>query len=258
MYRCGGGIMPLQKLTPDTRIIDVFGVLTLADNWLEWILTRDHIPIADARKNAEKLRWLISVFLNVDDLKKTIGPAHIILASNLSEFESILSAELARLHTYRVTPILGYDLDVMLSNGRANLTERTRKWLSEHAMEGFNEGTRCLALKLPTAAGFELLRSVEDVMHDYYDVLSNGAPRPTRRSMGDYIDALEKLPDVASSMLEVLRSIKNLRRNPLMHPEHRLEIDDAIATFDVAKSAITAMARQAEEHAAKHVKPKTP
>jgi hypothetical protein len=76
--------------------------------------------------------------------------------------------------------------------------------------------------------------------------------------MGDYIDALEKLPDVASSMLEVLRSIKNLRRNPLMHPEHRLEIDDAIATFDVAKSAITAMARQAEEHAAKHVKPKTP
>ncbi len=251
MYRCGGGITPLQKLTPETRIIDVFGVLLLADNWLEWILTRDHIPVSDARKNAEKLRYIIGVLLKAAeaDPEKRIGRGHTIIACNLSEFESILSAELARLHIYYVTPVLGYDSDVMLSNGRANLTERTRKWLSEHAMEGFDEGARCLALKLSTASGFLLLRSVEDVMHDYYDVLSNGAPRPTRRSMGDYIAALEKLPDVAPDMLEVLRSIKNLRRNPLMHPEHRLDPDDAIATFDVAKSAITAMARQAEEHA---------
>ena len=70
----------------------------------------------------------------------------------------------------------------------------------------------------------------------------------------DYIAALETLPNVSPDMLEVLRSIKNLRRNPLMHPEHRLEFDDAVATFDVAKSAITAMARQAEEHAAKQSK----
>jgi hypothetical protein len=256
MYQCGGGIKPLQKLTPDTRISDVQSLLMLADNWLEWILTPHHIPVADARKNAEKLRSFISALLNADDPKKTIGSAHTIIAVNLSEFESILSAELARLHIYSVTPVLGYDLDVLLSNGRANLTERTRRLLSEHAMAGFDEGCRCLALKLPTAAGFLLLRSVEDVMHDYYDVLSNGAARPARRSMGDYIAALETLPDVAPAMLEVLRSIKNLRRNPLMHPEHRLDIDDAIATFDVAKSAITAMARQAAEHRAEQPKPR--
>jgi hypothetical protein len=143
---------------------------------------------------------------------------------------------------------LGYDSDILLSNGRAVLTQSTLKWLPADAAKGFDDGTRCLALKQATAAGFLFLRSVEDMMHDYYDIISNGAPRPQRRNMGDYINALERLPDVSRSMLEVLASIKNLRRNSLMHPDQRLEMDDAIETFDVAKSAISAMARQAEEH----------
>jgi hypothetical protein len=69
--------------------------------------------------------------------------------------------------------------------------------------------------------------------------------------MGDYLNVLENVSDVSPTMLDVLRGIKNLRRNPLMHPGHRLEMDDAIETFDVAKSSISAMTRLATEHAAR-------
>ena len=104
------------------------------------------------------------------------------------------------------------------------------------------------ALKLPTSAGFNLLRSVEGAIHQYYDVVSKGAARPSIRNMGNYIAALEKVSGVDDKMLEVLRSIKNLRRNPVMHPGDFLELDDALITFDVAKSAISTMTQLAREH----------
>ena len=85
-------------------------------------------------------------------------------------------------------------------------------------------------------------------MHQYYDVVSNGAPRPKRRNMGEYIEALENVSGKDDRMVAVLRDIKNLRRNPLMHPEEFLELEDALITFDVAKSTISTMARLAIEH----------
>ena len=93
-----------------------------------------------------------------------------------------------------------------------------------------------------------MLRAVEGMMHEFYDVISGGSPRPKKREMGGYIDALEKLKTVDPRMTDVLRGIKNLRRNPLMHPEHFLDMDDALITFDVAKSAISTMVLLAEEH----------
>lgn len=248
MYECGGVLKAIGKLRPNTVMADVRAEMLLAQFWLDWLLTRDHIPIVDVREAAERLRGFINQLAGLPDGEVLGANRHVIIDAIFSRFEIGLSVELARLHVYFVTPVLGYDSDVLLSNGRAVLTQSTLKWLPEDAAKGFDDGTRCLALKQATAAGFLFLRSVEDMMHDYYDIISNGAARPQRRNMGDYINALERLPDVSPSMLEVLTSIKNLRRNPLMHPDQRLEMDDAIETFDVAKSAISAMARQAEEH----------
>ena len=79
--------------------------------------------------------------------------------------------------------------------------------------------------KLPTSAGLQLLRAVEAVMRQYYDVLSNGSPRPKQQSMGNFTEAMEKIPTIDPRMLDVLKGIKNLRRNPLAHPQE-LESDD--------------------------------
>jgi hypothetical protein len=253
LYQCGGAVKILGRMTPETKPSDLQADLYVVDSWLKWLLdkNRDHIPIHDARDDAEKLRQFIAAFLRLPEGEAIGTTKYQLLQAVFARFESILDAELGKLPVYYITRLLGYDTDILLGNGRAVLTQSTLDWLPEEAATGFDEGARSLVLKQATAAGFLLLRAVEDVMHNYYDVLSNGAPRPARRNMGDYIDALEKIPSVSLEMLEVLRSIKNLRRNPLMHPEHRLEMDDAVATFDVAKSAISAMARQAREHSSK-------
>jgi hypothetical protein len=253
LYQCGGALKVLGRITPETKPFDINVDLQVVESWLSWLLAenRDHIPIRDTREDAVTLRNITQALLRLPEGQTISKDTYHILHAVFARFEGVLEAELGRLPVYYITRLLGYDTDVLLENGRAVLTQSTLDWLSEEAATGFDEGTRSLVLKQATAAGFLLLRAVEDVMHNYYDVLSNGAPRPKQRSMGVYIDALEKIREVNPEMLEVLRNIKNLRRNPLMHPEHRLEMDDAIATFDVAKSAISAMARQAKEHAAR-------
>jgi hypothetical protein len=250
IYQCGGALKAIERLRPNTVVSEVKAEMMIAALWLNW-LTRD-LAIVDNREEAERLQGFIKKLADVPDGEVLGIKRHIVISSTFSHLESALSVELARrLQVYSITPVLGYDSDVLLSSGRATLPESTLKLISEDTKKGFDEATRCLVLKQPTAAGFLLLRSVEDVMHDYYHVISNGSPRPARRNMGDYIAALERISDVSQTMLDVLRSIKNLRRNPLMHPERRLEMDDAIETFDIAKSSISAMARLAAEHAAK-------
>ena len=155
---------------------------------------------------------------------------------------------MAKLNIYFVTKVNAYDTDTLLSNGRAALPETIVEKMDADSLRCLEEGTRCLGLKLATSAGFQLLRAVEGVMHEFYDVLSGGSPRPNRREMGGYIDALEKLKTVDPQMIDVLRGIKNLRRNPLMHPEDFLDMDEAQIVFDVAKGAISTMVLLAEEH----------
>jgi hypothetical protein len=160
----------------------------------------------------------------------------------------VFEAELSRSDIYVVTPLSGYSTDKLISDGRSLLHESTAEWISAEALKGFEEGTRSLALKQATAAGFQLLRSVEAVMYQYFDVVSNGAERPRKRSMGLYIAEMENISGIDQRMLEVLRGIKNLRRNPLAHPDDFLEMKDALIIFDISKSSIATMAQIARDH----------
>jgi hypothetical protein len=249
LYRFGKTMEFFDKLTPATSVGDIAGSCSLASSWFDWLLASDRIPIADCRADIDILKKFCR---KVSESKKTnepIGDAlYSIVNYQFSHFESVLSAELARLDIYFVTPVGGYNTDKLLSDGTACLPQSTLGWMSEIAIRGFNEGARCLALKLPTAAAFHFLRSVEAIMRQYFDALSGGVPRPKRENMGEYIGALEKIDAVDDRMLEVLKSVKNLRRNPLMHPQDFLEPDDALITFDVAKSAISTMAQLAREY----------
>ena len=68
--------------------------------------------------------------------------------------------------------------------------------------------------------------------------------------MGKYIEALEKEGTVDDKVLGVLRQIKNLHRNPIMHPEVSLDMDEALILTGIATSAITAMVSYVAKHQA--------
>lgn len=79
-------------------------------------------------------------------------------------------------------------------------------------------------------------------MHCYYDHVTGGKPRPSGRNIDDYIAALNKLETGDQKVLSALKDLKDLHRNPLVHPEDSLEnVDEAIALLGSIQSGVVHM-----------------
>jgi hypothetical protein len=107
------------------------------------------------------------------------------------------------------------------------------------------QATRCIAFELFTAAGFHLHRANEAVLRRYWDAVTNGATRPASRNMRDYLNELNKLKAGDAKVKATLKDLKDLHRNPLIHPEQTLEnVDDAIALMNGVHTAVPNMLKQ--------------
>lgn len=85
-----------------------------------------------------------------------------------------------------------------------------------------------------TGAGFHCLRGVECVIRQCIVRLTGSLP--VKRDWGSYIDILRR-NNVDPKTLSILDNIRSLSRNPLMHPEERLDIDEAIEILNISHSA---------------------
>lgn len=104
------------------------------------------------------------------------------------------------------------------------------------AKKELEESGKCIALERYTAAGFHALRGVECVIRQYIVKLTGALPR--KRDWGFYIETL-KQNGADAKLVAVLENIRTLDRNPLMHPEDWLEIDDAIGIFTTSQTAVS-------------------
>jgi hypothetical protein len=118
------------------------------------------------------------------------------------------------------------------------------------ALQELDAAGHCLALEAYTASGFHALRAVEVVVHDYYKSVS-GKDKELR-SWYDYIEALTDLENTrearksdypspkASAMIDRMRQ---LDRNPLMHPRESLDEMGADNLFSLSILTITELAK---------------
>ncbi|HWZ43822.1 MAG TPA: hypothetical protein VNW97_10110 [Candidatus Saccharimonadales bacterium] len=111
--------------------------------------------------------------------------------------------------------------------------------IDQHAKREFEESGKALSLERYTAAGFHALRGVECVIRQYLIDLTGS--QPAKRDWGHYIQML-KQAGVDANLIAVLDNIRTLNRNPLMHPEDWLDIDDAIGVFNISHTAIARLA----------------
>ena len=163
------------------------------------------------------------------------------IKNTLVKFEHILSAELGTIDLYLILQKRGYDTKSLIDNGIAlfppDLPTKVPK-----AVPDINDATRCIAFKLPTAAGFHLHRANESVLDRYYDAVGEPAKKPKSRNMGDYLRALDDQNAGDEKVRSALRSVKDFHRNPLIHPEHTLEtIDEAIALLNSIHTVVVPM-----------------
>ncbi len=153
------------------------------------------------------------------------------LQSQLTAFENVLGAELGMLPLYVVTQKAGFDTATLIEEGALcfPIEILTKVPL---AVKDLEQATKCLAFELPTAAGFHLHRGNESVLHKYWDSVTGGAARPKSSNMGDYLKELKDKDKGDEKVKSALKDLKDLHRNPLIHPEDNLSMSEAIALMN--------------------------
>ena len=163
----------------------------------------------------------------------------------LFRFISALQLELGRAPIFLVTPKGVYDTRRLIQHGDAVYEGYADRLPSETIADTIEAG-RCLAFGLSTAAGFHIARATEAVIRKYMDAYSCPKLPVSQRNWGKFIESLvtQKAPDVVTNHLTQL---KNLHRNPLVHPEVTLTIPEANSLWAMCVSVIQAMVADMEK-----------
>jgi hypothetical protein len=166
------------------------------------------------------------------------------ITSALNRFEAVLGAELSLWPLYVVTQKAGFDITLLIENGAACFPADI--WVkAPEAIADLHQGTKCIAFEVFTAAGFHLHRANEAVLRRYWDAVSNGQPRPTSRNMGDYLGAMAQGSFGDSKVKAALKDLKDLHRNPLVHPEYSINTaDEAIALMNSIHNVMVHMLKE--------------
>ena len=151
-------------------------------------------------------------------------------------------AELNILPTFLVVEKEGYDINALIDNGYKLFPSTTLSKCPEAANDMVDAG-KALAYELPVACGFHVFRATEAVLRRYWDHITNGQPKPKSNTIGKYATELEKGGFGNKKIWEALKQLASLHRNPVVHPEAILTVEEAIATLGIARSVMGAMLR---------------
>jgi hypothetical protein len=160
------------------------------------------------------------------------------LKVSFSKFEAVLTADLQSSALFYVSSKGGYDTLYLTEQGHVLFPSSLNQKAPE-ALEDVRAATRCIAFELPTAAAFHLHRANEAVLRRYFDHFAGADKRPASGNMGDLLKYLvnQKLGD--PRVTSTLQAIKDLHRNPIMHPDQIIEsVEEAISLLAAVRSAI--------------------
>jgi hypothetical protein len=249
LYSVGGSLRPLSQIQNTVKFSEAALPLYIAEGALRPFLFNSVFKLKTSLiKGNELLSAIVSVQTAISqeqDQDKELGWFHAYtLSSAYTAFETILQAEMQLADIYLVTKKRGYDTSDLIERGWMLFPDDLLAKVPE-ALLDITQGSRCLAFELPTASAFHFHRANESVLHRYYDAVTGGKPRPNGRNIGDYINELMKHKVGDPKVLSALKDLKDLHRNPLIHPEHTLEsIDEAVAVLGSIQSAIIYMLKE--------------
>ncbi|WP_298223160.1 hypothetical protein [Acidocella sp.] len=162
------------------------------------------------------------------------------LKTKATEYKIALTAEFGALDAYFVTRKAAYDTWALLNSGETLFPASLLTKAPEAAYDA-REAAKCLAFETPTASGFHTFRATESVLRRYYHHVTGGNAPPKVRNIAVYINALRQAKVGDEKILSVLKQMSDLHRNPLIHPEAVLTMDEAVAIIGIAQSAVTSM-----------------
>lgn len=157
-----------------------------------------------------------------------------------NRYRIAMLADFGALESYFVVQQGGYDTRTLMERGELIFPSDLLSKVPSTLFDA-RQTAKCLALAVPTAAGFHIFRVLEAVLRRYYAIVTGGASQPKVRNIGVYLNALKMAQKGNPIVLATLKQVADLHRNPLIHPEAALTMDEAISALGIARSAVTAM-----------------
>jgi hypothetical protein len=234
---------PLKDVPSDVPIVDYVFILWMAEDTLTKLLEESvfSLTLRSSVQSARKLIDSIKVLTTNEDITENIKIQESYdIIQNYNTFKITFLAEFEILPSFFVASKGGYDIQLLLQGGEVLFPSNLGDKVPE-ALFDAKEAAKALAFELGTACGFHVFRTLEAVLRRYYEQVTNGAAAPKVRTIGVYIQALKTSEKADEKILSVLKQIANFHRNPLIHPVAALDIEEAIGTIGVVRSAIAQM-----------------
>jgi hypothetical protein len=166
------------------------------------------------------------------------------IGRKIDAFRHVFEAECHDVDVYSVGQVSIYKTSTLVASGSGILPLEVREMVPQEALLEFDDAGRCLAFDLPTACGFHALRGLEIVIDCYLKAFDVSTEKI--KTWNDYIVAAKKLTDdktaikrPSSKVAAMLDRMRELDRNPLMHPRDTLDAVSANMLFNL--TAITAV-----------------
>jgi hypothetical protein len=155
-------------------------------------------------------------------------------------FKTVFLADLSVVPSYLVTRKENFDTAFLIEDG-ISLFPPALKIKAPETRHDAQEVGRALAFELPTACGFHVFRVTESVVRRYWDTVSNGADRPKSETLGSFAREMEDRQFGDKKVVESIKQMTKLHRNPLIHPEVILTVEEAIGLIGMSRSVIAPM-----------------
>jgi hypothetical protein len=161
-----------------------------------------------------------------------------------------LESELAVQQVWYLTPKRAFDLDLLVADATAIFSADVRLEMDSDEKNNIVQAGRCLAFEIPTAAAFHIFRAAESVMRRYYVAVVGTIPAKKFRNWGAYLKNLKKHGGADPKILHSLEEVKDLYRNPIIHPETTYTPEQALSLVGLAENLISSMVREIRRRAA--------
>jgi hypothetical protein len=106
---------------------------------------------------------------------------------------------------------------MFILDGTRIFSDACRAEFTDDEKYDINQGAKCLAFEVPTAAAFHLMRATESVIQRYYGEVVGKLPPKKSRNWGAYIANLRRC-GAEPKIISALEDMKELYRNPIIHP----------------------------------------
>ncbi len=253
-YQLGYYLKPLETIEEGKKLLEVSSTIYFAKAWLDWFLADKVVPIAFSKETGYNLSRALAKLvpgqlteIPTDKLEYELSWQDVYpIKNSLKEFQIVWQTELGKMDTYFISQKGIYSTSDLIERADNVLPMEIANVLQGSIRSDLRQAGRCLAFDLATAAGFHIIRALEGVLRDFYCPTFLGT-KPKARNWNGYIQCL-KSTGADIKILAILDQIRSLHRNPTIHPQEVLTINEAMTLFGIAQSAIVAMVEDASKH----------